>query len=81
LALTEGGHSCNPAHVCPVHFEEMKSLTRILANKMSFVRVDWYAVENRLYFGEMTFYPNAGYECFDPQDVDYEWGSWIDLPE
>jgi hypothetical protein len=81
LPITEGGHPSNPAHTSPAHFEEMKSLTRILADGMSFVRVDWYEVENRLYFGEMTFYPNAGYERFDPRDVDHKWGSWIDLPK
>jgi hypothetical protein len=59
----------------------MKSLARVLADGISFVRVDWYEVESRLYFAEMTFYPNAGYERFDPRDMDYEWGSWIDLPE
>lgn len=43
----------------------------ILSAGLRYVRVDFYIVENRIFFGEMTFYPHAGLyrynACFTPE--------------
>lgn len=44
-----------------------------------FVRVDMYIVNDKLYFGEMTFYHGAGYEKFMPQEYDLRLGDMIEL--
>lgn len=65
----------------PVLLIEMKQLSELLASKINapFVRVDLYQVNNQIYFGEITFYPGGGWECFSPEEWDYTFGSWINL--
>ena len=63
----------------PRRYEEMVSLAEELSRGIPFVRVDFYESGGRLLFGEMTFYPGAGFEEFDPLEWDERLGSWIDL--
>ena len=42
----------------------MVEITEELAKGIPFVRVDLYSVKNRIYFGELTFYPSSGIEPF-----------------
>ena len=58
----------------------MVSLSERLAERLPFVRVDFYEVAGRAYFGEMTFYPGSGLEEFDPEEWDETLGSWLELP-
>ena len=44
-----------------------------------FVRVDFYEVKGKVYFGEVTFYPEGGLGRFKPIEWDYIMGSWIKL--
>lgn len=66
----------------PNLFVEMKHLSELLGSKInaSFIRVDFYEVNNQIYFGELTFYPGGGWEHFSPEEWDYTFGSWINLP-
>lgn len=41
----------------PKMFEEMKAIARTLSQDFKFVRVDLYQIENKIYFGELTFSP------------------------
>ena len=79
LSLSEGNHPTRPEVPAPERFEEMKALAERLAAGFPFMRVDFYESEGRLLFGEMTFYPNSGFEHFNPKEWDVEFGSWIDL--
>lgn len=63
----------------PRRYGEMVSLAEELSRGIPFVRVDFYESGGRLLFGEMTFYPGAGFEEFDPLEWDERLGSWIDL--
>ena len=65
----------------PVCFEEMKRIASILSTGIPQVRVDLYEVNNRVYFGEMTFFHHGGVVPFHPESWDYTWGDWITLPE
>lgn len=49
----------------PLNFELMKSLARKLSEGIPFVRVDFFEVEGRVYFGEFTFYDWAGLRSFE----------------
>lgn len=44
-----------------------------------FVRVDFYEVDGKVYFGEVTFYPEGGLGTFHPKEWDAILGSWIKL--
>ena len=65
----------------PSLLEEMIKLSEILAKDIPHVRVDWYIVNNHLFFGEMTFFDGSGFEPFDRFEDDQLLGSWITLPD
>ena len=79
LPVTEGGHATRCDLSCPRHFEKMKEIAGKLGEGLPFVRVDFYESAHGLYFGEMTLYPNAGLETFEPVEWGETFGSWIDL--
>ena len=62
----------------PVLLDEMLRLSEMLAKDIPHVRVDWYIVNSKLYFGEMTFFDGSGLVPWD-KDYDLLLGSWIDL--
>ena len=63
----------------PQNYEKMIELAERLAEGIPFVRVDFYEIEGRIYFGELTFHPGSGMEEFTPVEADYELGSWLKL--
>ena len=65
----------------PLGFEKMKELAVVLSNGIPYVRVDFYEVDGKIYFGELTFFPTSGYGPFDPEEWDYKFGEWITLPQ
>ena len=65
----------------PRNFEEMKVLAEKLAKGIPHVRVDFYEVNGKVYFGEMTFYHWSGLVKYEPQEWDEIMGSWITLPK
>ncbi len=69
-----------PAPTKPSHYEQMWEAARKLAQNKPFSRIDFYDTEDRVYFGEITFFPTSGMGGFDPQEWDYIFGSWIVLP-
>lgn len=64
----------------PVHYEEMIRLAEVLSKGIPFVRVDFYDVEDKIYFGELTFFPGSGFEEFTPDIWDERLGSLINVP-
>jgi hypothetical protein len=50
-----------------------------LAKGHSFVRVDLYQIQDRIFFGELTFYPAAGLSIFTPSSYDQYFGELLDL--
>lgn len=71
-------HSSKPL-ARPKQFELMKQLASRLAGDIPFVRVDFYEVNGKVYFGEMTFFPAGGWTPFTPSEWDSRLGSWLDL--
>lgn len=65
----------------PKNFSLMIELAEKLSENIPFVRVDFYEVNNKVYFGEMTFYPGSGFEEFSTLEQDKLFGDMIDLPE
>ena len=65
----------------PACFEEMKAIASKLSVGLPHVRVDLYEVNGKVYFGEYTFSHHGGIVPFHPEKWDYEFGSWIKLPE
>lgn len=65
----------------PHNLENMIDLAEILSKDIPFLRVDFYEVENKIYFGELTFYPASGFSPFEPNEWDHKLGELIELPE
>ena len=63
----------------PVTFEKMKEFACILAKNTKFVRIDFYEIERKLYFGEITFYPASGFGNFKPTEWNEKLGEMINL--
>lgn len=58
----------------------MKELATILSKGLIHVRVDFYEIEGKPFFGELALYPGNGTEPFKPNEWDYTFGSWLKLP-
>lgn len=65
----------------PICFEEMKRLAAELSRGTPQLRVDFYEVDGKVYFGEMTFFHCSGLEPFHPESWDRTFGDWVILPE
>ena len=65
----------------PSNFEEMKSLAASLAGNLPFARVDFYSVNSKTIFGEITFYPEDGKVNFLPEEYNSIIGDYLTLPK
>jgi len=65
----------------PSNFEEMIKLSEILADKLPFVRVDFYSIKGKSVFGEMTFYPSYGRNDFILSEYNKIIGDYFKLPK
>ena len=63
----------------PKNFEKMKELAEMLSKDIPHLRVDFYEINGKIYFGELTFSHWAGMVPFEPDEYDDLLGSWIDL--
>ena len=63
----------------PRNFNKMIELSKVLSEGFPHVRVDWYEVDGKLYFGELTFYHFSGFMPFQPDTWDKTWGEWLKL--
>lgn len=65
----------------PLHLDKMLELSEKLCHDFAFVRVDFYNVDGKIYFGEMTFTSMSGVDKFSPEGYDLELGEMLKLPE
>ena len=65
----------------PDNLNKMLSFCRILSKQFNHVRVDFYTIDNKLYFGELTFYHGNGIEQFSIEEWDYKFGELLKLPK
>lgn len=63
----------------PKYYDEMVKVAEKLAKDMPFVRIDFYEVGDRIYVGELTFYPGSGFEEFSDYEWDEKIGDMLDL--
>lgn len=60
----------------PDNLDELIRVAEALAKGFSFMRVDLYSVEGRVYAGEMTMTPSSGRKAFHPQSYDFWLGAF-----
>lgn len=61
----------------PMNFAEMKNVAKRLSEDFPHVRVDLYNLKGKIYFGELTFYDGSGYFNYDPDEFDFQVGSYF----
>lgn len=66
--------------VRPIHLDEMVSICRKLSCNMPFSRIDLYVIDDKIYFGEITFYPASGFGEFSPEEWNFKMGDLLVLP-
>lgn len=70
-------HSNEPL---PSTFDKMIELASILCSDFLFVRVDFYEVDGKIYFGELTFNTGGGTELPYPIEYNEKLGNELSLP-
>lgn len=63
----------------PKNLKQMLEISKILSEEFEHVRVDFYEVDGKLYFGELTFFTASGSGKFNPEKYDEIIGSWLHL--
>lgn len=58
----------------PKNFDLMKELALKLSQPFDYVRVDFYNINGKIYFGEMTLSPANGMEILTPSESANLWG-------
>ena len=64
----------------PEHLEEMLECSRKLAEGTISLRTDFYSINGKIYFGEITFYQEAGFAHFEHEEYARKLGDQIKLP-
>lgn len=80
LDLKQGGDNYHGEVKLPKHFEEMKELAAKISQGISHVRTDFYEINDKVYFGELTFFDSTGMAKFTPEEWDEKLGKLIVLP-
>ena len=64
----------------PESLNKMIELAEKISKGMIFTRVDFYNINEKIYFGEITFYPAGGFGKFIPEEWDYKIGDMLKIP-
>ena len=78
VSIDHGFERTIPEYEKPTNFDKMKELATQLSAGIPFVRVDFFNVDGRIYFGEFTFYDWGGMRPFR-NDWDEKIGQFIEL--
>lgn len=81
LPFTNGKPNSDKHIAKPDSFDKMRHLAEILSKGMPVARVDFYDINGKVYFGEMTFFHWSGLKKFEPMKWDEIFGSWVTLPK
>lgn len=64
----------------PENFDKMVEIVKQLSKGFYHIRVDLYNVHGEIYFGELTFYNDAGFDVDINEKTNALWGRKIKLP-
>lgn len=65
----------------PQCINRMFDLARKLSKGIPYLRVDLYECGGKIYFGELTFYPDSGFDVNITDRANDRWGNMINLEE
>lgn len=79
IDMTESGHRVDSTISKPKQLKKLVELSKKLSKNIPFIRVDWYEIGDKLYFGELTFYPASGFEKFEPKEWNKKIGDMLSI--
>ena len=80
FSLNRRNHNNNPnSLVKPKCLKELYDIAKILSADTDFSRIDFFIVDDKIYFGEITLYPLSGYLDFKTQKDDNSLGDLLTL--
>jgi hypothetical protein len=80
LPFTNGHDNSTKPILKPENFDKMIDLAGKLSKGIPHVRVDFYNINGKIYFGEYTFHHWGGIIPFKPKEWDKKLGDLIKLP-
>ena len=63
----------------PKVLNKLVEIAERLSEDFLAVRVDLYYFDEKIYFGELTFYHSSGYQEFAPKEFAIQMGNWIKI--
>lgn len=64
----------------PDNYEKLLEYAEVLGKPFPAVRADFYNINNKIIFGELTFFMASGYISFNPDNFDFVLGKQFVLP-
>lgn len=77
--VQEGLEFVKEERKAPPQLGRILELSEKVAQDMYHARVDWYIINDRIYFGEITFYDGSGFETFPNREDNVFLGQFICL--
>ena len=65
----------------PKSLDSLLFLSKKLSSDFIHISLDFYCVDNKIYMGEFSVYPDGGLTKFKPEKYDLEFGNLIKLPD
>lgn len=65
----------------PDTLEKMIRLAEIIAKDLNHIRVDFFSIDNKVYFCETCLFLCSGFVPIKPLEYDELFGSWLELPK
>ncbi len=81
LSLKQNFPNSKTHLIKPKLLDEMLLLCQKLSKGHSFIRVDLYSINEKIYFSEFTFFSDGGLMPFEPKEWDKKLGDYIVLPK
>ena len=64
----------------PENLDKMFEIAEILSKDFIFARIDLYNIKGKIYFGEITLSPNAGFDADLTYETDLDFGNRLEIP-
>ena len=65
----------------PINYKKMLELAQKISKGTIESRIDFYDINGKIYFGEITFFDSAGFGEFNPEEYDLKFGQMLKLPK
>ena len=65
----------------PINLEKMITFGSIIAKRFKYVRVDYYEIEGKLFFSEITMHHGSGMNKFYPPEAEHEYAEKLSVLE